>query len=282
MVQARLGLDQPAAAGRRRRRRRAGAVPPGDRRRCGAASRPRSPLGGRAAPMIGSLRGEVLERDLDGIGADRGRRRRLPSSRVAADAGRARAVDARPSCTSTTTSARTPRRCTASSPATSGRRSRSLIATHGVGPALAMAILATHPPAALVDIVADGDVAALTLVPGVGKKTAERLLVELKSRLSGAGARRRRRSPAAASSAVGDVREALAGLGYGADEIRDALRELPADDDAADAAARRAQAAGSRPCVTSSSTRASATTPRRSSRPGCGRARSPSSSASAS
>ena len=61
---------------------------------------------------------------------------------------------------------------------------QTLIATHGVGPALAMAILATHPPAALVDIVAGADVGALTLVPGVGRKTAERLLVELKSRLA--------------------------------------------------------------------------------------------------
>ena len=59
-----------------------------------------------------------------------------------------------------------------------------LIGTHGVGPALAMAILATHSPAALVDIVAGDDLGALTLVPGVGSKTAERLLVELKSRLS--------------------------------------------------------------------------------------------------
>ena len=41
-----------------------------------------------------------------------------------------------------------------------------LIATHGVGPSVAMAILATHTPAALVDIVASADVAALTLVPG--------------------------------------------------------------------------------------------------------------------
>jgi holliday junction DNA helicase RuvA len=107
-----------------------------------------------------------------------------------------------------------------------------LIGTHGVGPALAMAILATHPPAVLVDVVADGDVAALTLVPGVGRKTAERLLVELKNRLAvpvlepvGAAAN--------GGSAVADVREALAGLGYGTDEIREALRELPAADDAA-------------------------------------------------
>jgi holliday junction DNA helicase RuvA len=107
---------------------------------------------------------------------------------------------------------------------------QSLIAAHGVGPALAMAILATHPPAALVDIVANADVASLTLVPGVGKKTAERLLIELKSRLhvpvlEGVGG-------GAGSSTMADVREALVGLGYGDIEIRDALRELQAGDDA--------------------------------------------------
>jgi len=56
-----------------------------------------------------------------------------------------------------------------------------LIATHGIGPALALAILGTHGPNALVDIVASNDLGALTLVPGVGKKTAERLLVELRT-----------------------------------------------------------------------------------------------------
>lgn len=109
---------------------------------------------------------------------------------------------------------------------------QTLIATHGVGPALAMAIIATHPPNALVDIVADGDIAALTLVPGVGKKTAERLLIELKSRLhvpvlEGAG------GPGTTSSTTADVREALGNLGYGETEIREALRELQPGDDAA-------------------------------------------------
>ena len=104
-----------------------------------------------------------------------------------------------------------------------------LIKTNGIGPALAMAILATHPPAALFDVVANNDVAALTLVPGVGKKTAERLIIELRDRLSvpmldGTGG---------SASAVADVREALAGLGYGTDEIRDVLRELPSDSDSA-------------------------------------------------
>jgi Holliday junction DNA helicase RuvA len=107
-----------------------------------------------------------------------------------------------------------------------------LINTHGIGPALALAILGTHSPSALIDIVATSDLGALTLVPGVGKKTAERLLVELRNRLNlpmldpvpvGGGS---------GSTVVGDVREALAGLGYAPEEIRDALRELPANADA--------------------------------------------------
>lgn len=106
-----------------------------------------------------------------------------------------------------------------------------LIATHGVGPSLAMAILATHSPAALVDIVANADQASLTLVPGVGKKTAERLLVELKSRLD-VPILESVAMNGGAPSAVADVREALAGLGYGNDEIRDVLRDLPAGADA--------------------------------------------------
>lgn len=108
-----------------------------------------------------------------------------------------------------------------------------LINTHGIGPALALAILGTHSPSALVDIVATSDLGALTLVPGVGKKTAERLLVELRNRLNlpmldplpvGGGG---------GSTAIGDVREALTGLGYGQEEIRDALRDLPSSADAA-------------------------------------------------
>jgi Holliday junction DNA helicase RuvA len=110
---------------------------------------------------------------------------------------------------------------------------QTLIGVHQVGPALAMAILATHPPTALVDIVANQDVTAMTLVSGVGKKTAERLLVELKSKLSvpvleGAG------GIVGGSSVVADVREALIGLGYADAEIREALRELPPSDDAAE------------------------------------------------
>jgi len=105
-----------------------------------------------------------------------------------------------------------------------------LIATHGVGPALALAILGTHAPAALVEVVAANDVASLCLVPGVGKKTAERLLVELRSRLT-VPVLDDGRGLAGSTSAVGDVREALVGLGYGADEIRTALSEAGPSDE---------------------------------------------------
>jgi holliday junction DNA helicase RuvA len=99
-----------------------------------------------------------------------------------------------------------------------------LIATHGIGPALAVAILGTHSPTALVDIVAGNDLGALTLVPGVGKKTAERLLVELRNRLN--LPMLDPLSTSGGSTAIGNVREALSGLGYAPEEIRDAMREL--------------------------------------------------------
>lgn len=107
-----------------------------------------------------------------------------------------------------------------------------LIGTHGVGPALAMAVLATHPPLAIVDIVANNDVAAMSLVPGVGKKTAERLIVELRDRLSIPVLERTGGGTDGQTSAVADVREALTGLGYGTDEVRDVLRDLSGDSDA--------------------------------------------------
>lgn len=110
---------------------------------------------------------------------------------------------------------------------------QTLLNTHGVGPSMAMSIIATHPPAALVDIVANNDVAALQLVPKVGKKTAERLIVELKNRLSIAVLDGNGGSVSGPASAVAEVREALDGLGYGTDEIRDVLRELPSDVDSA-------------------------------------------------
>ncbi|MGK2929407.1 MAG: Holliday junction branch migration protein RuvA [Acidimicrobiales bacterium] len=113
-----------------------------------------------------------------------------------------------------------------------------LIGAHGVGPALALAILSVHGPVDLARVLAEDDVAALCLVPGVGRKTAARLLVELKSRLDipldigAAGPVSRSSQGTGVVAARTDVREALTGLGYGLDEIRDVLSDLPDDDDA--------------------------------------------------
>jgi holliday junction DNA helicase RuvA len=107
-----------------------------------------------------------------------------------------------------------------------------LIGAHGVGPSLALAILSVHPPDALHRVLAEHDVAALCLVPGVGKKTAARLVMELQSRLDvadlevvdGVGA------PGGEAARV-EVREALLALGYRPEEVRDTVRELPGDGD---------------------------------------------------
>lgn len=110
-----------------------------------------------------------------------------------------------------------------------------LISAHGVGPSLGLAILGVHDPAGLATVLATEDLAALCLVPGVGKKTAQRLLVELKEKLELPDVDLTSVSkPAsnAVASELADVREALSGLGYGPDEIHLALKDLPTDADA--------------------------------------------------
>jgi Holliday junction DNA helicase RuvA len=99
-----------------------------------------------------------------------------------------------------------------------------LLGAHGVGPTLALAVLSALSPAALSTAVLEDDVETLCLVPGVGRKTAARLVLDLKSRLDlpdlsfasppeEGGAR----------SARAEARAALAELGYSAEEIRGAL-----------------------------------------------------------
>ncbi|MGH9103783.1 MAG: Holliday junction branch migration protein RuvA, partial [Acidimicrobiales bacterium] len=101
-----------------------------------------------------------------------------------------------------------------------------LLGAHGVGPSLALAILSVHSAVSLRRAVSSGDVDALTLVPGVGRKTAARLLLELATRLHEPDG-----DPAGlvalgaeGPGAVGEVRAALAGLGYAPEEIREAVR----------------------------------------------------------
>ena len=101
-----------------------------------------------------------------------------------------------------------------------------LMAATGVGPKLALAILSVHSPATLRMAVAEGDLDSLTLVPGVGKRTAQRLMIELAAKLILPVLES---NPEGAASARAEVRAALDGLGYAADEVRDVLLRLPED-----------------------------------------------------
>src|SRR5690625_4460236 len=94
-----------------------------------------------------------------------------------------------------------------------------LLGVSGVGPKTALAMLAVHDAPALRQALAEADITALTRVPGIGKRSAERLVLELRDKVGPVGAA----GAAAAGGAVGDVNghavrdpvvEALVGLGF--------------------------------------------------------------------
>jgi Holliday junction DNA helicase RuvA len=104
-----------------------------------------------------------------------------------------------------------------------------LLGASGVGPKLALAILSVHGPTALRRALVDDDLDALTLVPGVGKRTAQRLLVDLKARLDVPAVEIVGGDDGGPARARAEVRDALAGLGYASDEVRAVMGQLPDD-----------------------------------------------------
>jgi holliday junction DNA helicase RuvA len=115
-----------------------------------------------------------------------------------------------------------------------------LLSVSGVGPRLAMATLAVHDAPTLRQALADGDVAALTRVPGIGKRGAERMVLELRDKIGPAGASAP--APAVNGHAVrGPVVEALVGLGFAAKQAEGATdKVLAGDHDATTSSALRA------------------------------------------
>ncbi len=101
-----------------------------------------------------------------------------------------------------------------------------LITVPNVGPRAALSLLAVSRPSALAAAIASGDVAALARAPGVGKKTAERLIVDLKGKIA-----KEARGDGARAAAVDDeAAGALQALGYTPAEAIEALRGVPAAD----------------------------------------------------
>lgn len=103
-----------------------------------------------------------------------------------------------------------------------------LLGVSGVGPKIGLATLAVYDAQTLRQALADGDVAALTRVPGIGKRGAERLVLELKDKIGAV--------PSAGGVAVvghavrGPVVEALVGLGFALKQAEDATDKVLADD----------------------------------------------------
>jgi Holliday junction DNA helicase RuvA len=110
--------------------------------------------------------------------------------------------------------------------ATAGERAtfRELLKISGIGPRIALAVLSGLSVAEIAQAVTQQDTARFTRVPGIGKKTAERLLLELKGKLGadlGGGA------AAGAAGSTSDVLQALVSLGYSEREAAAAVKTLP-------------------------------------------------------
>jgi len=117
---------------------------------------------------------------------------------------------------------------------TAGERTafRQLLKISGVGPKVALAVLSGLSVDDLAATVQSEDAGRLTRIPGIGKKTAERLVLELRDKLPKTLTAVRSES---ASAAGGDVLVALVGLGYNEREAQAAIKQLPADLPLADA-----------------------------------------------
>ncbi|MCS6881393.1 MAG: Holliday junction branch migration protein RuvA [Oscillochloridaceae bacterium] len=106
----------------------------------------------------------------------------------------------------------------------------SLLAVTGVGPRVALSLLSSGTPDEIRAAIAHGDTARLARVPGIGKKTAERIVLELKGKLDLAGFPAPLSGPAAAASAINrDLADLLLNLGYSQAEAAAAIAALPAD-----------------------------------------------------
>lgn len=119
---------------------------------------------------------------------------------------------------------------------------RNLLKVSGIGAKIALAVLSGVSTDHFARLVQAGDVVALTKIPGIGKKTAERIVVELRDRLEGmsgmAGASMR--SPQAPLDASGEATVALQQLGYKPVEVTRLVQKVAAEGDSAESIIRKA------------------------------------------
>ncbi len=100
-----------------------------------------------------------------------------------------------------------------------------LIDISGIGPRSGLTIISVAPIETLKRAIGSGDTSYLTKISGIGKKTAEKIVIELRDKLSALG----HKSENGEHKGELDALEALKSLGYSQNEARDALKEIPSD-----------------------------------------------------
>ena len=104
-----------------------------------------------------------------------------------------------------------------------------LITVSGVGPKVALAALSSYSPAQLADLIAAQDVSAVHRIPGIGKKTASRIILELKGSLDEGIGGLFAKDEAVANQAIEGAKEALLSMGFTTAEIDLSLKGAPDD-----------------------------------------------------
>ena len=104
-----------------------------------------------------------------------------------------------------------------------------LLGVSGIGPKVALSLLSSAPPDELRVAIAGGDTARLSRVPGIGKKTAERLVLELRGKLDVKGLPVAAGATPALMAVNAELAEMLVGLGFSAAEASAAIAALPPD-----------------------------------------------------
>ena len=118
---------------------------------------------------------------------------------------------------------------------------RNLQKVSGIGARIALAVLSGVSTAEFARLVHDGDVTALTRIPGIGKKTAERIVVELRDRVDGMATSLPGSTPAGAPlDAAGEATVALQQLGYKPAEVARLVQKVAVDGDSAETIIRKA------------------------------------------
>lgn len=105
-----------------------------------------------------------------------------------------------------------------------------LISVSGIGPKAALSILSSYSAEEVIEIIASQDSVRMQKAPGIGKKTASRIILELKDMFAQVGGDLSSQTPSASTSALQGAREALLSMGFTSTEIDLALKDAPSEE----------------------------------------------------